>query len=65
MDRWIEEDYHKPSDEITDEWDLTGAVEDLRLLFMVGYDVAEAATWPTWNEGNEFKAVRQAALEER
>ena len=62
MDQWIEEDYHQPSDEITDEWDLTGAVEDLRLLFMVGYDVAESATWPTWNEGNEFKAVRQAAL---
>ncbi|MDX1674208.1 MAG: M28 family metallopeptidase [Longimicrobiales bacterium] len=62
MAQWTEEDYHQPSDEITDEWDLAGAVEDLRLLFLVGYDVAESETWPTWNEGNEFRATRQEML---
>jgi Zn-dependent M28 family amino/carboxypeptidase len=62
-DEYVEHDYHKPSDEIKDDWDLSGAVEDLRLLFLVGYDVAESATWPTWNEGNEFKARREAMLQ--
>ena len=55
-------DYHKPSDEVKDDWNLTGAVEDLRLMFLVGYDVAESAEWPTWYEGNEFKATREAML---
>ncbi len=55
-------DYHKPSDEIKPDWDLSGAVEDLQLLFQVGYNVAMAATWPTWKEGAEFKAKREAML---
>jgi Zn-dependent M28 family amino/carboxypeptidase len=55
-------DYHKPSDEIKPDWDLSGAVEDLQLLFQVGYNVSMAATWPTWKEGAEFKAKREAML---
>ncbi len=55
-------DYHKPSDEIKPDWDLSGAVEDVRLLFEVGYRVAQASVWPTWKEGAEFKARRDAML---
>jgi len=55
-------DYHKPTDEIKPDWDLSGAVEDLQLLFRVGYDVASTATWPAWKEGAEFKAKREAML---
>ncbi len=61
-DEYTENDYHKPSDEIKEDWDLSGAVEDLQLLFMVGYDVAQAADWPEWSEGNEFRARRQEML---
>jgi len=59
---YVEDDYHKPSDEIKPDWDLSGAVEDLQLLFFVGYDVAQNSTWPTWFEGNEFKAARDAMM---
>jgi Zn-dependent M28 family amino/carboxypeptidase len=55
-------DYHKPSDEIKPDWDLSGAVEDLRLMFMVGYEVAETERWPEWKPGTEFKAKREAML---
>ncbi len=55
-------DYHKPSDEVKPEWDLTGAVEDLGLLLSVGYRVANAAAWPTWKPGTEFKSIREAML---
>jgi Zn-dependent M28 family amino/carboxypeptidase len=55
-------DYHKPSDEIKPDWDLSGAVDDLRLLFEVGYMVANGATWPEWKPGTEFKAIREAML---
>ena len=55
-------DYHKPSDEVKPDWDLSGAVEDLRALFQVGHRVANAATWPTWKPGTEFRAAREAML---
>ena len=56
------DDYHKPSDEIKPDWDLSGAVEDLRALFLVGYGVADGSTWPAWKPGTEFKAAREAML---
>jgi Zn-dependent M28 family amino/carboxypeptidase len=55
-------DYHKPSDEVKPDWDLSGAVEDLRALFQVGYRVAEGATWPSWKPGTEFRAERERQL---
>ncbi|NUQ12590.1 MAG: M28 family peptidase [Gemmatimonadaceae bacterium] len=55
-------DYHKPTDEIKPDWDLSGAVEDARMLFEVGYRVAQAAKWPEWKPGTEFKARREAML---
>ncbi|MBA2303605.1 MAG: M20/M25/M40 family metallo-hydrolase [Acidobacteria bacterium] len=55
-------DYHKPSDEIKTDWDLSGAVEDAQLMFMVGYNVANADKFPEWKPGNEFKARRDGML---
>jgi Zn-dependent M28 family amino/carboxypeptidase len=55
-------DYHKPSDEVRADWDLTGAVEDLRLFFRLGLRVAKAKRWPEWKPGTEFEGVRKAAL---
>ncbi len=55
-------DYHKVSDDIKPDWDLSGAVEDLRLLFQVGYRVAEGERYPEWKPGTEFKARRDAML---
>lgn len=47
--------YHQPCDRYRDEWDLSGAVQDLQLFFQVGYDVSQQADWPTWKAGAEFK----------
>ena len=55
-------DYHKVSDEIKPDWDLSGAVEDLQLLLQVGYKVAEADKFPEWKPGVEFKAKRDAMM---
>jgi Zn-dependent M28 family amino/carboxypeptidase len=55
-------DYHKVSDEIKPDWDLSGAVEDTQLLFQVGYRVAQSQRWPEWKPGTEFKAKREAML---
>ncbi|MGD2154566.1 MAG: M28 family peptidase, partial [Gemmatimonadales bacterium] len=54
--------YHQPSDEYSEDWDLAGAVDDLQLFFLVGYKLANESTFPSWNEGTEFKAVREAMM---
>ena len=40
-DDYTEHDYHQPSDIVKPDWDLTGAREDLKVFFAVGYRVAE------------------------
>jgi hypothetical protein len=44
------------------DWDLSGAVQDVDLLFEVGYQVANADKFPEWKAGNEFKPKRDAML---
>ncbi len=61
-DEYTNNDYHAPSDEIKPDWDLTGAIDDVQLLFTVGYRVANAEKFPEWKPGNEFKASRDAML---
>lgn len=58
-------DYHKVSDEIKPDWDLSGAIEDLRLLALVGYRVAQEPKYPEWKPGTEFKARRDAMLKSK
>ncbi|HUP20076.1 MAG TPA: M28 family peptidase [Gemmatimonadota bacterium] len=60
IEEWLAEDYHQPSDEVTPDWDLSGAVEDARLLFRVGLDVAGSPDRPAWTPGDEFEATRLA-----
>lgn len=62
--RWTAEHYHKPSDEYDPEWwDLSGLVDDVRLLFRVGYRLGNEDKFPNWREGNEFRAKRDALME--
>ena len=61
-DEYTNRDYHAPSDQIKPDWDLSGAVEDAQLMFLVGYRAANADRIPEWKPGNEFKAKRDAML---
>ena len=63
-DAWRNTRYHQPSDEIYEDWDLEGLVEDARLAFWVGLAAAEADEPPTWRPGDEFEAVRERMLRE-
>src|SRR5947199_1242089 len=54
--------YHQVSDEVDPNWDLSGAVQDIDLLFEVGYQVANGDRFPEWKPGSEFKAKRDAML---
>ena len=62
LDEWVEKTYHQPSDQYREDWDLSGALEDIRLLYHVGRRIADARPMPTWMRGDEFEAARLKAL---
>jgi len=57
-----EQRYHKPMDEYSDSWDLSGNVEDITALYTIGLEIAQSDAWPTWYPGNEFEAARKESL---
>ena len=62
LDEYTAKDYHKVSDQVKPEWDLSGAVEDAKLLVELGYAVAQSDRYPQWKPGSEFRAKREAML---
>jgi len=52
---YIENDYHKVSDELKAGWDLRGAAEDLALLAEIGWRLADGKEWPQWKSSSEFR----------
>ncbi len=54
-------DYHQVTDQVNADWDLTGAVQDVDLLFEVGYQVANAEKFPEWKPGVEFRVKGSAS----
>ena len=57
-EQFTAERYHKPADEYDPTWNLDGAVEDLRLLFEFGFQLADNDAWPNWREGTGFRSIR-------
>ena len=53
-DEYVAKHYHQPSDEVDPAWDLSGAVDDIQLLFEVGYQVANGDKFPQWKPESEF-----------
>jgi Zn-dependent M28 family amino/carboxypeptidase len=62
INRYIDEHYHQPGDEIDPNWRFDGVMEDVLTNFLVGLRIANAAEMPRWNPGDEFEAARLAAL---
>jgi Zn-dependent M28 family amino/carboxypeptidase len=50
--------YHQPSDEISPEWDWTGAVEDTRLMAELGWRIAALPRMPAYAAGDQFAQPR-------
>jgi Zn-dependent M28 family amino/carboxypeptidase len=60
---YIANRYHKPSDKVTPDWDMSGAVEDLELYLRVGREIADGAVFPEWKPGAQWKARRDEMME--
>jgi Zn-dependent M28 family amino/carboxypeptidase len=61
-DAYTAQHYHKPSDEIRPDWDLSGALDDMQIYYAMGARAASTAVWPAWKPGSEFKARRDKML---
>jgi len=55
---YVREHYHQPSDEYSEDWDLTGAAQDAELFFFLGRELAGSDNFPAWREGSRFGSIR-------
>jgi Zn-dependent M28 family amino/carboxypeptidase len=60
-DKYIGDNYHKVTDQVQPDWDLSGAVEDLKVLFEVGYKVAQGETRPTFKPDAPYQFAPRSA----
>ncbi|WAT17056.1 M28 family peptidase [Aurantiacibacter sp. MUD11] len=56
--------YHGPNDEYDESWDWSGIMQDLDLYFRLARMLGDTDDWPEWNEGDEFRAIREASCAE-
>jgi len=56
---YVSEDYHKPSDEVKDWYELSGMVQDLELFYQMGLRLATGEDWPEWSAASEFRTARE------
>jgi len=67
--KWIDDYtgncYHAACDAWSPDWDLTGAVQDINVMFDIGNSFAYSDKWPEWKDGSEFKKIRDASAEAR
>ncbi|WP_422359904.1 M28 family metallopeptidase [Reichenbachiella sp.] len=57
--KYTSENYHKPSDEYSEDFNAEGVKLDMQVMFDIGYTLANEPTFPKWKEGSEFKAIRE------
>jgi Zn-dependent M28 family amino/carboxypeptidase len=50
--------YHQPSDAYQESWDISGMVQDVKLFYRLGRELADSSAWPNWHPNDEFRAVR-------
>jgi len=47
--------YHQPGDEFSEEFDYTGALQQVRLLMRLTWDLAGTNDFPSWNRDSEYR----------
>jgi Zn-dependent M28 family amino/carboxypeptidase len=65
LDSYTADNYHKPSDEYSSTWDLSGSTENVMLYLEVGRRLANNRDFPSWSEDSEFRAKREESSAER
>ena len=56
--KYTSDAYHKPSDEVNDDWDWEGIEQDLGIFTNFIDDLANSGEYPNWYINSEFRAIR-------
>ncbi len=62
VDKYTEKHYHQPSDELTEEWNWDGAIQQAEFIIRLTMRIANNPDMPMWNKGDEFEAARLKTL---
>ncbi len=54
--------YHTVTDEVDENWDFGGIIEDIRLFFDIGYTLSLEDTFPNFKTKSEFKSLGDKRL---
>jgi Zn-dependent M28 family amino/carboxypeptidase len=54
-ERWINENYHKPSDNYDPEWNFDGMLDDIKIYFQTGYELSMTSYFPQWSPGFKLR----------
>jgi Zn-dependent M28 family amino/carboxypeptidase len=54
--------YHQPSDQYSDDWDMGGMEQMARFGYTLGLTIANQTVMPTWNAGDEFLPARKSSF---
>jgi Zn-dependent M28 family amino/carboxypeptidase len=60
-DEYNDTNYHQPSDEYRPDWDMSGAIEDMKLLAELGWAIANGSDVPAYRADEQFARPRRAA----
>ena len=68
-DRWVTDFtkncYHQACDRWSESWDLSGAAQDVALVYEIANELANSKQWPQWSADSQFRAVREASANAR
>jgi Zn-dependent M28 family amino/carboxypeptidase len=56
-DEFNKKHYHQPSDELRDDWNYEGAIQQGEFAVRLAQRLANAVSLPVWNKGDEFEAA--------
>lgn len=65
IEAYNNERYHQTTDEFDPAWDMAGAAQEGQVAYELGRELANNRRWPSWNEGVDYKKVRDASAAAR
>ena len=57
--------YHQTTDAFDPSWDMAGTAQEGQVAYDIGRELANSRRWPSWNEGVEYKKVRDSSAAAR
>ncbi len=60
--RYLMERLDTPRDAFDPQWDLSGTLEDIQTLYLLGRALADGTEWPNWAPDSPYRARRDAMM---